>query len=407
MITDCPNCSWVFESEESVGGLAHCPYCCATFMLLASPFEQLKAYVETVNANAEKSSFLAHEYVVPGAFKNYVGWVLRRIQANQPYEIFKLCCIFMSTAQAEMMLEVVWHFDVRQYINAPDEACVELLAIWIVTGFCLLDHPESLEERIAEHLWVWPIGVRPEYMDLAMQRVDEWRLNEPLDMRPDVVMYEDLEPSVPIGNPLFDWAEEVPPAVRQRLILALCYTDHSLLNGERCRWIQLDRCTYYDSRMHGVDYGYATNILMESNIFCDPLIEDFEHFFSKDQYSMFLSERGIATKKSYTRKKMLDNLLTLDDGEAWMRAKVAENGYVRIHPSLVKYAAELLTYYRQVSLLWKAILMLDVQNDCSIVSFLSKNKDILQVKKLTESKLNSLKKDMENEWCLFNAGAKS
>ena len=372
MITDCPNCSWRFETKQAIGESASCPFCNTVFQLFLSPFEQLKSYLEVINPNFERSPFFNPNYATWAAYKNYLGWVVHRIRTNQIEEVFKLCCIFMHPIQAEMMLNTIWNFDFRQYVTASDDAFVELLAIWIVSGFCLLEHPLSFAALIAEHLWIHPIAIRPEYMDLALQQAEEQRMAQCPEDAP--IQKEDLMLNYPMENPLLDWSLEAPLAIRQRLILALLYSGHATYNNERRCWIRLDDCTYYDSRMHGVDYGYATRKLMESNIFCEPPLEHFEKFFSREEYFSFLNEFNIPTKKSFTRKRMLAELLDADGGEVWLRNKIADDGYVQLHPTLVKYAIELEKYYRNFFLLWKTILMFDYKKDCPISSFLSENR---------------------------------
>lgn len=368
MVIDCPNCSCLLEGDVEPGVKALCPFCEAEFEVGATPIEQLKSYLSIKNADSERSPFLDKNYALPAAFKNFIGWIVQRLRENQRDEILKLCCIFMSPLQAEMMLDAILQFDFRKYIYIQDDAHLELLATWIVSGFGLINR-SVFASLIAEHLWTYSVSIRPEYVDTALQKAKELYCDD------DISIQEEDLTLVPLShNPLFEWGVNASLAVRQRLMLALLYSGHNSCNGERRAWIQLDKCTYYSSRMHGVDYGYATKQLLESNIFCKPSPDVWDKLFSKEEYTAFLSELGIPTKKSFSRKRMLTELLNTDGGQAWFEKRMNSRGFVQIHPSLIKYAMDLEQHYRKCALLWEIILSLDLGNNMPISSVIRQNK---------------------------------
>lgn len=367
MITDCPNCSCLLEGEISPGVKIDCPFCETTFLVCATPFEQLKAYLNDVNSDSERSPFFDKNYALPAAYKNFAGWIVHRIRKKQHEDLFRLCCVFMSSIQAKMMLDAILQFDFRRYITISDDAHTELLANWIVSGFCLLDRP-TFASTIAEHLWIYPVAVRAEYSDIALQKAQKLHCSND-----DFFQKEDLTLEHLRNNPLWEWSIKTPLAIRQRLMLALLYSGHSTENATRRSWIQLDNCTYYDSRMHGVDYGYATKKLLNSNIFCEPPFNDWEKLFSKGEYASILDELNIPIKKSFSRKQMLTEILNYDGGESFIQNKIISRGFVQIHPSLVKYAIDLERHYRKCFRLWEIILSFDFGNTTPINSMLYQN----------------------------------
>ena len=354
MTTDCPNCSCGVECAAGAGASAVCPFCGETFEIASTPFEQLSAWIRRFNPDSEQSPFFNKDYAAVMPCKNFTGWIIHRIREDSPGEVVRLLSVFLENRLAAAQVNTLWRYDFTPCIETTPEAYDELRALWLVS--CLNRFPQDSAEALlfSSALWVHPVKMTAPCLENGLKKLKVLRKEGPLELRDEPVKEEDLFLVPPKENPLFEWAMQTPVAIRQRLTGALSYCGHG--NSEEYAYghtIQLDQATYYGDRLLGVDYGYATDALMQSNIFCEPVMEDFSKFFSKDELTVFLSGAGIPVKKSFTRKRMFDLFMNTPSGKDILREKLKGKHYVRLHPTLEGYAGELMDYQRKMFRFWQ------------------------------------------------------
>ena len=338
-----------------------CPFCGETFEVCAAPFEQLRRFMETHWPAVEFGPF--REYGYPR--KNYTGWIIHRLRDNDPAAVIDLMTEFHRDREyAAEKVNTLWTFDFSPYLRAEPETLEEIRALWLRVRFTSHARPESQNIAILLRgaLWTKKIELTPYWTGKALGLFEKGRQeldpNGNEEMEP--VTESDLTVSLPQGSPLFDWAAAAPLAIRERLQFALQMCDYGFSGDTRPpngHQFKLDSAQEY---RWGADCGYASKCLMDSNIFCDPPPETYAKLFSKEEFSALLAERGLSSKPSYSRKRMLDLLLDASDGGAWMEQKVKEQKYIRLHPTLSDYRDEIEENIRNGYRLYEALGMIPV-----------------------------------------------
>ena len=336
MMTDCPNCSSLLEGEIAPGARVVCPFCGETFEVCTSPFDQLRMFMETHWPPPEHGGPFC-EGEAPR--KNYTGWIIHRLREDNPEAVIDLMSAISPgcRTRAAEKVNTLWKFDFTPYLKVDPETLEEIRALWLRVRFN--NYARSEAKNIAcllrLSMWTRKIELTPDWLDKAHDLLEKERQNlDPDGEELDPVSEQDLMMTEPQGNPLYDWAAQAPLAIRERLTAALRMCGYDSSGGNRppnSYQFKLDRA--YEWRW-GADFGYASRYLLDSNTFCGPCPETYEKLFSREELSAFLTERGIPSKSSCSRKRMLDMLLSLPDGPAWFEQKIKEQQYVRLQPTL-------------------------------------------------------------------------
>ncbi len=361
MITDCPNCSCLMEGDLMIGMNVICPFCGETFKLHSSPFEQLRDFMETHYPLSEFGAFRENGY----PSKNYTGWIIHRIRENDQDSVIKLMNEFhQDLERSTRKVNQLWSFDFTLYVNADQETIDEIRALWIRARLASYARPERLNVRtiFLFALWTRKITLTQYWINKVLTLFEEERQQydeeDPEDI--ELITANDLIISLPENNPLFDWAVQAPLSIRERLDYALhmcCYGSSGTDAFRYAHQFQMDDAQEY---RWGSDLGYATKLLLESNIFCGPLPETYHKLFTKDEFRTFLSEYGIDSKPSYSRKRMLDMLLSSQDGVIFFKRKIEDAKIVRLQPELADYLDEIIEYDQKSYHIYDAIGMIPV-----------------------------------------------
>ena len=298
-------------------------------------------------------------------YKNFTGWIIHRLRENNPAAVIDLMAEFLQDRKrAENKVNTLWAFDFAPYLKADPETLEEIRALWLRVRFAPHARPENqnIAVLLKQAVWTRKIELTPGWIKKALDLFERERLELDPDGtgEPEPVTANDLVMSPPKNNPLFDWATQAPVAIRERLLEALQMCGCGYAGDNRppnSHPFKLDRA---QENRWGADCGYASKCLLNSNIFCNPLPETYEKLFSKDEFSALLSERGLATKPSYTRKQMLNMLLAAPDGGVWFDRKLRDQQYVRLHPTLSPYLDEIKKEIGRSYRLYEAIAMIPV-----------------------------------------------
>ena len=358
MTTDCPNCSWLFETNNKSGDKIICPFCSSQFMLFDSPFDQLHYFLQAHYSEIENGPFFDYSC---SPNKDFSGWISHRIRYDQPGDIFKLYREFTSAVKAKIIIESLWNFNLMKYLDLSDEAGIDFLAVWLYAGLIPRDSPMNLSGLIAEHLWNYQISIQNEFVRIALDGIKKDPLIDSSGVGESDLTLEYLK-----ENPIFDWGKDAPLAFRRQLIVSLsqayCY------GRTVSSYFRLDKC-WSSVPYSGADHGYTTQKLLDSNIFCEVLEDKYEKLFSKDELIVFMNELQLPVKKSFTRRKMVAVIMDSPEGSAKLKELVADKNYVMIHPSLEKYAREMVDHHRDLSLIMRAFSALEINKNYSAGSF--------------------------------------
>ena len=364
MITDCPNCSWLFDPGCNLGETGVCPFCGASFVLDGSPYSQLEKFM-IVQSNGSENPFCEDNYLR----KDYTGWIYHRIRSGQPVEIHKLLCNFMPEIKSKIILETLWNLNFREYLDLSDEAAAEFLAVWIfaVSTQQLSLHPEVLRINLsclaAEALWSHPIAIQPGYISQAIAELNSDKL-----VCDKVYDASDFTIKPLVGNPIFDWCKDAPLPMRRALMISIvqAFRYGASSSGYFC----LDKC--FSRAQYSVeDHGYTTKKLLDSNIFCELTEDKYEKLFSKDEFIAIMNELQLPVKKNFTRRKMVSAILDSSEGNARLKKLVADKNYVMIHPTLESYAKEMCDHYNRIIAVVRAFSSFKLTDIFSVRTFLA------------------------------------
>ena len=339
MITDCPNCSWIIKTDARCGESVLCPFCGEDFEICFSPFEQLRRFMVTHYPPVEYGPF--RDYGYPR--KNYTGWIIHRLRENNREDVIRLMADFYPNEASEKVT-TLWNFDFSPYLNVDPGTLEEIRALWLRVRLACHARPESQDMAVLLQLAMWTkkIEITPYWKEKALEFFEDKNKDSILenDDNIEIISVQDLSIKPPQNNPIFNWAIQTPIAIRERLWSALRMCNFSC-NGNMTTpnsyQFRLDQSQEY---RWGADCGYATKYLLESNIFCDPRPETYEKLFSKQEFFIFMKERGLPTVPNYTRKYMLNLLRNGPEGALWFEQKIKEHKIVRLHPSLSDYCTE-------------------------------------------------------------------
>lgn len=338
MVTDCPNCSSILTGDFSLESIISCPFCSISFKVCASPFEQLKNFMESGFPAIEYGPF--RDYGYPR--KNYTGWIIHRLREDNREAVIALMNQFLQDLKrATQYVNTLWDFDFGPYIEATPETIEELRALWLRVRFKTSAEQEgnNISYLCRNALWTKEISLTPDWTEKVLRIFEEMRLQLNPEDQEDVepVSVQDLKISQPENNPLFDWACQAPIAIRESLAFALRMCNYGPPRDDQFRYGYLFRLDQSQEYRWGADHGYASHYLLESNIFSAPAVEQYQKSFSKAELFAFLDERKISYKQNYTRQRMIDLLLSMPDGDIWLEKKIKDAQIVCLHPTLYEY----------------------------------------------------------------------